>query len=135
MRSPIYISPKKSMNLIKSLSIGVFSSLMFSLPALADQCAYITKEQALLAVARLNVGQTIYELCEPCGETRPQAVGITSLAAETVGYEDYWQVKVNNSGIDLAYTFIQSGINGQAVNLAGVAGCPASDVSNTLILR
>jgi hypothetical protein len=123
------------MNLVKILSVGIFPSLIFSLPALADQCSYITKEQALLAVARLNVGQTIYALCEPCGETKPQAKKITSLAAETVEYEDYWQVQVNNTGIDLAYTFVESGINGQAVNLAGVAGCPASDVSNNLIIR
>jgi hypothetical protein len=115
--------------------VGIFSSLTLALPALADQCAYVAKEQALLAVARLNVGQTIYQLCEPCGDRRPQALKITSLAAGTVDYEDYWQVNVNGQGIDLAYTFVASGIEAQAVNLAGVVGCSASGVSNSLVIR
>lgn len=53
------------MKTIKLLSLAICSNLLLAIPALADQCAYITKEQALIAVSRLNVGQTIYKLCEP----------------------------------------------------------------------
>lgn len=97
--------------------------------ALADQCSYITKEQSLKAIARLNVGQTIYEFCEPCGDKIPTALSIKELSAGTVGYENYWGVNVNGSNIDLAYTFIDAGINNQKINLAAVVGCPAASVS------
>ena len=100
--------------------------------ALADQCSYITKEQSIKAIARLNLGQTIYQYCEPCGDRIPTPLSIKELSATTTGYEDYWEVKVNNSNIDLAYTFIDAGINNQKINLAAAVGCPASNVSIVL---
>jgi hypothetical protein len=120
------------MKTIVSTTIAAISSILVALPALADQCAYITKEQALTAVSRLNLGDTVYELCEPCGETEPTTVKINSLAAKTVDYEDFWQIYINNTGIDLAYVFIASNINSPPLNLAGVAGCSASDISPIL---
>ena len=105
---------------------------MLCLPALADQCSYITKEQALSAISRLNLNQIIYLLCEPCGETVPKLTVIKSLSAETVNYEKYWQVKVNNRGIDLAYVFVDSGIENNLVNLAAISNCPAQRVSPVL---
>ncbi len=107
-------------------------TLGFGSEALADQCEYITKEQSLTAIARLKVGQTIYQFCEPCGDKLPTPIPIKQLSAETTGYEDYWEVKVNGSNIDLAYTFINAGIANQRVNLAAVVGCPASNVSVVL---
>lgn len=106
--------------------------LLLGLPALADQCSYITKEQALISLSRLNVGQTLYLFCEPCGDKNPKSTVIKSLSTETVGYQDYWQVKVNQQGIDLAYTFVESGINNYLLNLAAIAGCPATGVSPIL---
>lgn len=100
--------------------------------ALADQCSYITKEQSIKAIARLNLGQTIYQYCEPCGDKIPTSVSIKELSATTTGYEDYWEVKVNGSNIDLAYTFIDAGINNQKINLAAAVGCPATNVSVVL---
>ena len=78
------------------------------------------------------MGQTIYKLCEPCGETTPTPIIIESLSAGSVGYEDYWQVEVNDSGVDLAYIFIDSGLGNQPINLAAVSGCPASSISTVL---
>lgn len=111
---------------------SIFISLcLISIPskALADQCAYITKEQSLAAVARLKLNQTIYQFCQPCGDQIPTPISIKELSAGTTGYQDYWEVKVNGSNIDLAYTFIDAGIANQKVNLAAVVGCPASGVS------
>lgn len=119
----------------KSLLLGILSTLTFSLPALADQCAYVSKQQALLAISRLNVGQSAYFFCEPCGDKQPEMVKVSSLGVETVDHQSFWQVKVNGRDIDLAYTFIESGINKQAMNLAGVAGCPAQGVSDVLVLK
>lgn len=104
----------------------------FSLSALADQCAYINKAQALAAVSRLNLGQTVYQFCQPCGDRQPEPLLIKTLSMGTTGYKDFWEVQINGSGIDLAYTFVNAGIKDQKVNLAAVAGCPALDVSTTL---
>jgi hypothetical protein len=117
---------------IRSTSIACLFSLAIALPALADRCAYVNKEQALSAVSQIDLGDTIYELCEPCGDTQPTPVEIRSLAARTVDYEDFWEVAINNNGIDLAYVFIESGIDSPPINLAAVSGCSASDVSPVL---
>jgi hypothetical protein len=123
------------MNKIKVLLMALGSAWLVAAPALADQCAYITKAQALTAVSRLNTGQKIYQLCEPCGETSLTTTVIESLAASTVGYQDFWQVEVNEKGIDLAYVFVESGIDNRLINLAAIAGCPATKVSPILPRR
>ena len=124
------------MNTIKSL-FSIFGSTvscvtLLCLPALADQCSYITKEQALTAVSRLNLNDTIYLLCEPCGETIPRSTVIKSLSATTVNYQDYWQVQVNDQGIDLAYVFVNSSLDNNLINLAAISNCPARSVSTVL---
>jgi len=99
---------KSLLSILSCTVVGCYGLLCF--PALADQCAYITKEQAKRAISRLNLNQTIYLLCETYGEKIPQATRITNLSMETVDYQDFWQVKVNGKGMDLTYVFIDSGI-------------------------
>jgi hypothetical protein len=123
------------MNILKSLSIGIGTSFLFALSAFADQCAYVDKEIALSAAAELDLGQTIYKLCEPCGDLQPEPVTISSLAAETVDFENYWQISVNGEGIDLAYTFVESDTKGEAENLAGIVDCPANGVSDSITVK
>ena len=50
-----------------------------------------------------------------------------------MGYENYWQVQVNEEGIDLAYVFVDSKLDGQLVNLAIAADCKVTDVSATIV--
>lgn len=119
----------------KVVVLGIGFTLALSSAAFADQCAYITKQQAIAAVSRLEKGQTIYKLCEPCGEKVPQAVKINSVSAGTVGYENYWGVEVNEQNIDLAYTYINTNNNkDRKVNLATLARCPAQNVSRFIFL-
>jgi hypothetical protein len=123
------------MNKVKILLFAIGLVCLPAAPGLADQCAYITKDRALNAVSRLNTGQTIYLLCEPCGEKSATPTVIKSLAISTVDYEDFWQVKVNETGIDLAYVFVESGIDNRFINLAAIAGCTATKVSPILPRR
>lgn len=108
----------------------------FGAPALADQCSFISKQQAITAISRLSLNGTIYHLCEPCGEKVAKKALIHSLGANTVDYEDCWQVQVNGKGIDLAYVFVDSKLDDQLVlvNLAIAAGCKAHGVSATVHL-
>ena len=86
-------------------------------------------------MSRLEEGQTIYQLCEPCGDTIPETLKINSVSAGTVGYQSYWGVQVNNSNIDLAYTYIDDINNkNRKVNLANLASCPASEVSSFIFI-
>lgn len=125
----------KTQTLLKIVSLGIGFTLTLGSAVYADQCAYTSKQQAIAAVSRLEKGQTIYELCEPCGDTTPKALKINSVSAGTVGYESYWGVKVNDRNIDLAYTYIDDGKNkNRKVNLANLASCPASEVSSSIFL-
>lgn len=119
----------KTHSWLKPIFLSLCLTFGLSSAALADQCSYITKEQSLKAIARLNLGQTIYQFCEPCGDKIPTALSIKDLSAANTAFQDYWEVKVNGSNIDLAYTFIDAGINNQKINLAAVVGCPAANVS------
>ena len=123
---------KNIKSLLSILSCTLGYSVVFCFPALADQCSYITKEQGLNALSRLDLNQTIYLLCEPCGETTPEPLTIETLSMETVNYQDFWQIKANDRGIDLAYVFIDSGIEGNLINLAAISDCEATSVSPIL---
>lgn len=114
---------------MKTSFFALCFALLWQIPALADQCSYISKQQAINALERLQVGKNIYKFCEPCGEKLPQPIRINSLSATTVNFENYWQVKVNNVGIDLAYTYVNSRNSDRWINLAAAIDCPARNVS------
>ena len=123
-------------NYLTRIFFVVFANLLWVCPsAWADQCAYISKKLAIAAVSQLSLEDDIYLYCEPCEDKSPKPVKITSLAAKTTGYKNYWQVEVNQKGIDLAYTFIEidaNNDNNQWLNLAIAVGCPVEGVSPVL---
>lgn len=94
--------------------------------AFADQCAFVSKAQAAMAVRALLSAQRIQSLCEPCGETSATELDPDSVEMKKSGYENSYQVSLDDQGIDLAYTYV----NG--TNLAKVVGCTAEGVSPTI---
>jgi hypothetical protein len=125
----------KIQKLFKTVFLGIGFALTLESAVYADQCAYTSKQQAIAAVSHLDENQTIYELCEPCGDNVPKALKIKSVSAGTVGYESLWGVKVNDRNIDLAYTYVDDGRSkNRKVNLANLASCPASDVSSSIFI-
>ena len=52
--------------------------------------------------------------------------------SEKVDDRDFWQVKVNNRGIDLASVFVDSGIENNFINLAAIVECQAQSVTPVL---
>ena len=73
----------------------------------------------------------------------PELAQIKSLSAGTIDYENYWQVKINGGGIDLAYVFVDSRIENNFANLAAIpkgmrsviADCSVQKVSPRITFR
>jgi hypothetical protein len=115
---------------MKSIILTLSALTLFALSnsAHADQCQIISKAQALAAVERINIGDSVQHWCEPCDEEESKTVAVTEI--EVRSGKSGWQVSINGKSIDLAYTFVKSASEDFAyVNLALLANCPASDVS------
>lgn len=127
------------------ISIGL-SLLLPAIPASADQCTLIPKQQAIAAMSRLEPGQTIYSLCELCGERKPQPITIKTIELINDPGSKLWQIKINNREIDLAYTYVRSQdfnerrsrepieTNSQ-INLSIIAKCPAQGFTPILSIK
>lgn len=110
---------------MKKIVLIALASMM-SLSVMADQCAYITKEQAKEALKIAIDANKVESLCEPCGETQAKELEVKSIGISDVDYEGYWELQINGSGVDLAYTYV----NG--MNLAKLSACEATGVSETI---
>ncbi|HPQ96652.1 MAG: hypothetical protein KDI44_12635 [Thiothrix sp.] len=99
--------------------------------ALADQCAYISQQEAAAALDHIKPGTEFLPYCEPCDDPAPDSKAVQSvqaLKAAPTGYENTWEISINGKGIDLAYTFVKR-VDGSFLNLSKLAGCPSDDVS------
>jgi hypothetical protein len=124
----------------------IFSLLMTAKTALADQCMLVPKQQALAAMTRLEPGQTIYSLCELCGEKQPKPIVIKTIELINDPSTKLWGIKINSSGVDLAYTYVRShdlndrqsrskpDTNSQ-INLSIIAKCPATGFTPILSIK
>lgn len=120
-----------------ALLLIFLTSLGFSTPASADQCAWVEPAVAEKAAKELTAGRRVVELCEPCRETRPRAK--RTLAADAAirpvaRHPEYREVTIAGEAHDLAYLFVERK-PGVFENVALIAGCPAVRVSRQLRLR
>jgi hypothetical protein len=118
------------------LAIGL-SLILPTVAARADQCALVPKAQAVAALDRLEVGQTIYRLCEICGEQKPSKVVINKLSLVTDQQTNLVEVKVNDHSIDFAYTYIAEGNQkpGSWVNLSTLTNCSAEGYTPIISIK
>jgi hypothetical protein len=122
--------------------MSAIAALLFAtiLPAAADQCQWVTVDQARAAAELLGRTKVMAELCEPCGQSTPTAYTFANAVSQPAG-DNNFRVKVVGaraaSGgdktieLDLAYTYIPQE-DGTWVNLAAAVGCPATGVSPTI---
>lgn len=92
-------------------------------PPARDQAYVVPLPVAKAALAVLSRHGLVVWYCEPCGDAAPSASSVHSI--EVRPWDDdpsLWVVWVNGQGVDLAYTYVPVGDEGQAVNLALVAG-------------
>jgi hypothetical protein len=104
-------------------------------PALADQCAWISAEQADRALKLLKQGTPYLLYCEPCGEKQPTHVGTVQTAEARVAGDagQYKEVLVDGKEVDLAYTFVKvKTADKEYQNLAKLAGCGCTGVSKSV---
>ena len=107
-------------------------SVIGSLPVMADQCAWISQDQAARAAGKVKVGEIILKFCEPCGDREPAEHRVTSVRSRPVkDASAYWELVINDRPVDIAYVFVPSG-SGTFRNLAGLAGCKTTGVSRVL---
>lgn len=113
----------------KFITIGLVLAftLTLSLTAFADQAAYITEKQAKKAAEFLKKKDKIKHFCAPCGDKESRVEEIETVEAVPTGYENYWEVKVNGKGIDLAYVYYELK-KGKWKNLAKKMKIKVSDV-------
>ena len=120
--------------------------LLPALSARADQCMLIPKQQALAAMTRLEPGDKIYSLCELCGEKQPKAIRIKTIELVNDPRTKLWEIKINDRGIDLAYTYVRSkDLNDRQskstiethsqINLSIIANCPATGFTPILSIK
>jgi len=102
------------------------------LRVLADQYAWITREQAREAASYLASGTVFLDYCRPCGDVYYKKHQVAQVEVSYTGTEQYYQVKINGRGKDLAYTYVYH--QGYWTNLAWVLGLKASDVPFYLLL-
>ena len=100
--------------------------------AFADQAAYITKAQAEKAAAFLKDKKQIRHFCAPCDDKGDKVEDITKVEAVMVDYKDFWEVRVNGVGIDLAYVYFQTK-KGRWKNLAKELDVEVDDVPKVLM--
>ena len=91
--------------------------LMLTCAVFADQAAYITKEEAQKTAEFLKTKTQIKHFCAPCDDKTIKTEDISTVEAVPTNTEDYWEVKVNGEGIDLAYVYFQTK-SGKWKNLA-----------------
>lgn len=95
--------------------------------AFADQCAYVTHDEAARAALLLQKGSVVGYNCAPCGEVGVQKLEVvSSIQVVSANFQDFSEVRVNGKGIDLAYTYIQTAPN-KLVNLAKAVACQTLD--------
>lgn len=117
--------------MLKKLFAASVISAMLVISALADQAAYITKEQADKTVAFLKGKEEITHFCAPCDDQSKTVETIDNVAAVKVDYQDYWEVQVNGKGIDLAYVYYKDK-KGRWKNLAKEMKIKVTDVPEKL---
>jgi LPS sulfotransferase NodH len=123
-------SKQEKLKFMKKTAI-IITVLAFALTAFADQAAYIQKNDTLHAVALLKNKKQIRHFCKPCGDKTYRVEDIKTVESSFTNYENFWEVKLNGGGIDLAYIYYIDH-TGKWRNMADRLNLEVSDVPKYL---
>lgn len=108
--------------------IGALVLSLSTVAALADQCAWVSESTARAALDKIRPAKAVVQYCEPCGESEPKLIPVTTTDIRKVEDQDYFELTVNGNPEDLAYLFIpQAGTTYR--NLGKLTDCGATGVS------
>lgn len=112
--------------------LAIFLIIGVAASAQADQAAWISKDAAERAVSILRGTKTklLRAYCAPCGDKNWQPLPIRTMTVAHTGHEQYYEVRINGKGIDLAYVYFL--YDGSWINVARNAGLPVEDVPDVL---
>lgn len=118
---------------MKRIITGIILTMFYSL-CLADQAAWITKQQADAAVKILSKAGTVRYYCEPCGDKGYTSEKVGSVKSVMVdvewpGKQDF-EVSINDKPVDLAYVYVLQG--GKWMNLAMLLKIEVGGVSRVM---
>lgn len=112
---------------------ALLSLLLVVPPVRADQFEFVSLPQAQAALRHLHRGDVVHHFCAPCDDTKSERMTIRNLGIDRIWdtrgssrvYRDteggtWWQVQLNDAGIDLAYVYVRDGRRWR--NLADVLG-------------
>ena len=92
--------------MLRALALFSLAAAFLSKPAMADQCAWVEKDTADKAKARIEKAGKVVHFCEPCGDKSPSPVDAVKKVQVLKQGESHWQVHLNGKGIDLAYVYV-----------------------------
>lgn len=100
---------------------------------MGDQAAWISKGKADTAKLMLRSGDQLFSYCQPCGDVAPKPIMVKNVRVKYTGSGNYYQLYVNNKGLDLAYVYVNQ--SGKWTNLAMVLNLPVKGVSKIMPTR
>lgn len=94
--------------LYKQLIVGATLAILIAVPVFADQAAWVTREEAARALEILAKHQNIKHYCAPCQDQEVIDEKIVTIGLFPVGGQNYWEIRINGKGVDLAYIYFES---------------------------
>ncbi|MBK9162410.1 MAG: hypothetical protein IPM21_00570 [Acidobacteria bacterium] len=112
------------------ISAAAFAIIFAATPVFADQAAWISRAEAARAMKVLAEATAIKHHCAPCDDQTIRDESVDNIGIFRVEGQNYWEIRVNGKGVDLAYVFFQK--KGKWVNAAMQAKIDVSDVPKRL---
>jgi len=101
-----------------------------AMPVFADQAAWVSRAEAARALQELAGAEWIRHYCAPCGDKTVRSEAVQSIGLFKVEGENYWEIRVNGKGVDLAYVYFER--KGKWRNAAMAAKKKVQDVPKEL---
>lgn len=92
---------------MKRKCLSILFLLAIATPVFADQAAWVSRAEAARALEELAAAESIKHYCAPCGDKVVRTEKVESIGLFKVEGENYWQIKVNGKGVDLAYVYFE----------------------------
>jgi|SRR6218665_2040936 len=117
---------------MKRFVIALFFAFIANL-SFADQLAYISKDEALLAAEIIQDSKVVYNYCGCCDGSKPEKIKVDKIVVRYTGYENFYEVVVISKGkeyaLDLAYAWIKKDKKYQTVGeVAGFMHDPCNRI-------